>query len=123
MNHPSLKGNFECTFCRAEALHVENNMASLKHIGTIESDDEIHDYESEGSVKDDEKVEYCFRTWFYLLLHNGTRYNWFHNSRMNLLNYIDCDIGNICYFQCNNYVLWQTVGFHLVQFFLLIRTY
>lgn len=32
-------------------------MASLKHIGTIESDQEIEDYESDGSGKEDEKVE------------------------------------------------------------------
>jgi hypothetical protein len=35
-------------------------MASLKHIGTIESDQEIEDYEGDGSGKEDEKVQYCF---------------------------------------------------------------
>ena len=39
---------------------AENKMASLKHIGTIESDQEIEDYESDGSGKEDEKVQYCF---------------------------------------------------------------
>ena len=35
----------------------ENNMASLRHIGTIESDQEIEDFESDESVQEEEKVQ------------------------------------------------------------------
>ena len=37
-------------------------MAALKDIGTIDSDQEIEDYESDGSVQEEEKVQYCFLT-------------------------------------------------------------
>ena len=39
-------------------MEQENNMASLKCIGTIESDQEIEDYESDESVQVHEKVQY-----------------------------------------------------------------
>ena len=37
-------------------------MASLRHIGTIESDQEIEDFESDESVQEEEKVQ-----WYLLL--------------------------------------------------------
>jgi hypothetical protein len=35
-------------------------MASLKDVGTIDSDQEIEDFESDGSAQEEEKVQYCF---------------------------------------------------------------
>ena len=51
------------------ALHMEqNNMAGLRHIGTIESDEEIEDFESEDSVQENENVEWFLLLFFPLFL-------------------------------------------------------